>query len=169
MQQSEQNRNQKSVRRKHLRQRIRTAPRKAYKSKVVRYVISGGSATVVDVGSYFITYNFILHKQPFVIGMAHIGAHIAALCLSFSLGLITNFLITKYFVFNESDLRGREQFVRYVAVAAITFVANYFMMKLLVEVVGLYPTLSRLIAVGTVAFLSYNLHKVFTFRVKLPK
>lgn len=97
------------------------------------------------------------------------GAHIVALCISFSLGLITNFLITKYFVFSESTIRGREQFLRYVMVAAITFVGNYFMMKLLVDVFQLWPTLARLIAVGTIAVLSYRLHKVFTFKVKLPK
>ncbi len=159
----------KDIRKKHFRQRIRTAPKKAYRSKIVRYIISGGSATVVDITSYYISYNFVLQKQALVMGNAIIGAHIAALCISYTLGLITNFMITKYFVFNESNIRGREQFIRYLASSVLIFVANYFMMKLLVEVVMLWPTFARILSAGIIAFLSFRLHKVFTFKVRLPK
>lgn len=165
----ERKRNTKEIRRKHFRQRIRTAPKKAYRSKAIRYIVSGGTATVVDVFSFFVIYNYILNKEHLHLSHIIIGAHIVSLCASFTLGLITNFLITKYFVFNESNLRGREQFVRYILVAAITFVGNYFMMKLLVDVFNVWPTLARLFAVGSIALLSFRLHKVFTFKVKLPK
>ncbi len=154
--------------RKHIRQRLRTASKNAMEHKGVRYIISGGTATVVDVASFFIIFNYILHKENLHFGHVQIGAHIASLCVSFTLGLITNFLITKYFVFNESNIRGREQFLRYIMVAVVTFFGNYFMMKLLVDVFNVWPTLARLIAVGTIAVLSYRLHKVFTFKVKLP-
>ncbi len=155
--------------RKHIRQRLHSLSKDAMNHKGVRYIISGGAATGVDVVSFFIIFNYILLKQDLVFGHVHIGAHIASLCVSFTLGLITNFLITKYFVFSESNIRGREQFLRYILVAVITFVGNYFMMKLLVDVFYVWPTLARLIAVGTIAVLSYRLHKVFTFKVKLPK
>lgn len=154
--------------RKHIRQRLRTASKSAMEHKGVRYIISGGTATGVDVVSFFIIFNYILNKQPLHFGHVLIGAHIASLCVSFTLGLITNFLITKYFVFNESNIRGREQFLRYMMVAVVTFFGNYFMMKLLVDVFNVWPTMARLIAVGTIAVLSYRLHKVFTFKVKLP-
>jgi putative flippase GtrA len=154
--------------RKHIRHRLKSASKNAIQLKGVRYILSGGIATGVDVFTFFIMINYVLHKNNLEVGHIHIGAHIASLCVSFSLGLITNFLITKYFVFNESNIRGREQFVRYILVAAITFVGNYFMMKLLVDVFNVWPTLARLIAVGTIAVLSFRLHKVFTFKVKLP-
>jgi putative flippase GtrA len=141
----------------------------AIKMKSVRYVLSGGIATAVDVVTFFIMINYILQKNDLIFGHVQISAHIAALCVSFSIGLITNFLITKYFVFNESNIKGREQFLRYILVAAITFVGNYFMMKILVEVFNVWPTFARLIAVGTIAALSFRMHKVFTFKVKLPK
>ncbi len=159
----------KSFRRKHIRQRLRAVPKKAYNNKVVRYIFSGGTATAVDVSTFFIMYNYVLHQQAFVYEHIDIAAHILALCVSFSFGLVTNFLITKYFVFSESNIRGREQFVRYLLVALITFVGNYFMMKLLVEVFNVWPTVARLIAVAIIAFLSFRLHKVFTFKVKLPE
>lgn len=162
-------RTSKTIRRKHIRQRIRTAPKKAYNSKAIRYIFSGGTATVVDVACFFLVYHYILNQEDLNIAHISIGAHIASLCISFIAGLVTNFLITKYFVFKESNIRGREQFVRYILVAAITFVGNYFMMKLLVEVFNVWPTFARLIAVGSIALLSFRLHKVFTFKVRLPK
>lgn len=155
--------------RKHIRHRLKSMSLNAMQLKSVRYILSGGIATGVDVVTFFIMINYILQKNDLIFAHVHISAHIAALCVSFSLGLITNFLITKYFVFNESNIKGREQFLRYILVAAITFVGNYFMMKILVEVFNVWPTFARLIAVGTIAVLSYRLHKVFTFKVKLPK
>ncbi len=155
--------------RKHIRHRLKSVSSNAMQMKSVRYILSGGIATGVDVVTFFIMINYILQKNDLIFGHVHISSHIAALCVSFSLGLITNFLITKYFVFNESNIRGREQFLRYILVAAITFVGNYFMMKILVEVFNIWPTFARLIAVGTIAVLSFRLHKVFTFKVKLPK
>lgn len=155
--------------RKHIRHRLKSVSKNAMQLKGVRYILSGGIATGVDVFAFFVLINYVLHKSDLVINHIHIGAHIASLCVSFSLGLITNFLITKYFVFNESNIRGREQFVRYILVAAITFVGNYFMMKLLVDVFNIWPTFARLIAVGTIAVLSFRLHKVFTFKIKLPQ
>jgi putative flippase GtrA len=152
----------------HIRRRLRTVPRRAYESKLVRYIFSGGTSTGVDMVSYYIAYNYLLKKEHLVIGNATIGAHIAALCISYSLGLITNFLITRYFVFTESTLRKREQFIRYILVAIIVFAGNYFMMKILVEVCDVWPTVARAIAAATIAFLSFRLHKVFTFKVKLP-
>lgn len=155
--------------RKHIRHRLKSVSSNAMQMKSVRYILSGGVATGVDVFMFFIMINYILQKNDLIFGRVHVSAHIAALCVSFTLGLITNFLITKYFVFNESNIKGREQFLRYILVAAITFVGNYFIMKILVEVFDVWPTFARLIAVGTIAVLSFRLHKVFTFKVKLPK
>ncbi len=155
--------------RKHIRSRLKSASKNAMQLKGVRYVLSGGIATGVDVFAFFVMINYVLHKTDLVFYHIHISSHIASLCVSFTLGLITNFLITKYFVFSDSNIRGREQFVRYILVATITFVGNYFMMKLLVEVFNVWPTFARLIAVGTIAVLSFRLHKVFTFKIKLPQ
>ena len=163
----EQPNTKKVLRRKHFKQRLRTAPKKAYKSQGVRYIFSGGTATAVDVASFFVIYNYVLNKEAFQFYHVQIGPHIASLCASFSLGLITNFLITKYFVFKESNIRGREQFLRYIAVALVTFFGNYFMMKLLVDVFSVWPTVARIISVGCIAILSFRLHKVFTFKVKM--
>lgn len=132
-----------------------------------RFIISGGFAAGVDVLSYYCIFNYILQKQDIQVLHAVVSAPVASLICSFSLGFIASFLASKYFVFTESNLRGRQQLVRFLVVGAINFACNYFLMKFLVEFLHWYPTVSRVISIGTVAFLSFNLHKVFTFKVKV--
>jgi len=140
--------------------------RKILDNKVVRYFFSAGTATVVDISAYFITFNYILQKQdiPFIDPFV-ITAPIASLIVSYSCGLMTNFLITKYMVFTESDLRGRHQLVRYLQVAAVILVLNYFFMKFLIHVLEWYPTLSRLISALSIGILSFVFHKFYSFKV----
>jgi putative flippase GtrA len=66
-------------------------------------------------------------------------------------------------------MRTRHQLIRFTGVAALVFVLNYAFMKFLLEVIHLYPTVSRIIASGTVATLSFVMHNVFTFKTKGTK
>lgn len=137
-----------------------------YHNKVVRYFFAAGFATVVDVLIYFTMLHFVLKKQDFAIGSLFvIGAPTISLAVSYSCGLITNFTITKYFVFAESELRGRTQFGRFVLVAAIVLIANYLFMNFLIKVIGIYPTPSRAISAITIGVFSFMAHKAFSFKV----
>lgn len=152
--------------RKQKLKRFRTVPRKVLKHRFIRYFFSAGAATAVDIFSYFIMFNMVLEKMPVSFLGSLISAPIFSLLVSYSLGLITNFTITKYFVFQESDLRGRYQLMRYLLVAALVFVANYFLLKFFVEFLEIYPTPSRILSAGIVAVCSFYMHKLFTFRIK---
>ena len=140
--------------------------RRVLHNKVIRYFFSAGIATAVDVSVYFATFNFILRKQdiPLVFNLI-ISAPIASLAVSYSCGLMTNFLITKYLVFTESNLRGRHQLARYILVALLILFLNYLFMKFLIEILEWYPTLSRVISAVTIGMLSFVIHKFYSFRV----
>lgn len=132
-----------------------------------RFLISGGTAAGVDVVSYYVIFNYILLKQDISFFHSIVSAPVASLICSFSLGFVTSFALSKYFVFTESNLRGRQQLVRFIVVGAINFACNYFLMKFFVEFLHFFPTVARVISIGIVAFLSFYLHKVFTFKVKV--
>jgi len=140
--------------------------RRVINNKIVRYFFSAGIATVVDVTVYFVTFNYILQKQdlPFIDPLV-ITAPIGSLVVSYSCGLMTNFIITKYMVFTESDLRGRHQLLRYLQVAAIILVLNYFFMKFLIHILEWYPTISRIVSALTIGMLSFLFHKFYSFKV----
>ena len=151
--------------------RILNQPPKAtivefYRNKVLRYFFAAGFATVVDVFIYFVMLHFVLKKQDFALAAGYVvGAPSISLIVSYSCGLVTNFTITKYFVFAESELRSRTQFGRFVLVAAVVLVANYFFMNFLIKVVGIFPTPSRAISALTIGVFSFLAHKVFSFKV----
>lgn len=140
--------------------------RRVLDNKIIRYFFSAGTATFVDVAVYFITFNYILKKTDltFVTPLV-ITAPMASLVVSYSCGLMTNFLITKYLVFSESNLRGRHQLMRYLLVAGVILVLNYFFMKLLIQVLEWYPTLARITSAITIGLLSFIFHKYYSFKV----
>ena len=66
------------------------------KLKVVRYFFSAATATIVDVGVYYYAFNFIYDKENVdVFGLIVLSAPTTSLMLSYTCGLITNFIIAK--------------------------------------------------------------------------
>jgi putative flippase GtrA len=139
---------------------------KVFRHKIIRYGLSSAIATGVDVTMYFIAFNFIYRKQDVQLAdFLVLSAPTMSLMLSYTCGLLTNFTITKYFVFTESDLRGHHQLMRYVLVAILILFLNYGLMTFLIKGLHWYPTVSRAVSAVVVGFLSFSIHKVFSFRV----
>ena len=115
------------------------------KHKAFKYIVAAGVATLVDVGVYFIAFNYIFQKQDFNFSFGLLlTAPIASLIVSFSCGLLTNFFISKYFVFKDAEKqKAHIQFLKFASVAFGTLVANYLFMKLLIVGFGIFPTVSR--------------------------
>ncbi len=134
--------------------------------KFVKYLAAAGTATVVDVAVY----------QALVASILADGL-LVALCLSYTIGLLTNFIISKYLVFSESETGTRRQFMRFTVVAGTVFIANYYLMKLLylllphvpagavVEVFGKHTTV-RGFSAAVVAVLSFFSHKFYSFSIR---
>lgn len=131
-----------------------------------RYLACGGSNTVLDIVIYFISYNFILHKQTVNIGPLHIAPHIFAFMMSFSISFPLGFALSKYLVFAHSNLRGRVQLFRYAMLVATCIVLNYIFLKLFVDGLGWYATPSKIVTTAIVAVFSYFSQRNFTFKVK---
>ncbi len=137
-----------------------------FKSKVFRYFISAGIATWVDITIYFVAFNYIYQKSDIdVLGLFTVAASTASLILSYTMGLITNFLITKFLVFSESELATHHQLMRFVLVALFILVLNYFLMHFLINNFGWFPTIARGTSAITIGFLSFLIHKTFSFKV----
>ena len=129
-----------------------------------RYAVCGGSNMVLDILLYYISYNFILHKQILDLGFYAFKPHIAALFMAFCVSFPIGFLLSKYVVFKDSFLRGRIQLFRYMLVVAINLLLNYSFLKVLVEYMQFYPTISRIFATFFIVTFSYISQKHFRFR-----
>lgn len=131
-----------------------------------RYLACGGSNTVLDIVLYFISYNFILQKQPVPIAGIVIAPHIFAFIMSFSVSFPLGFALSKFLVFPESNLKGRIQLFRYAVLVSMCILLNYVFLKLFVEVFDWYPTPSKIVTTAIVAVFSYVSQRNFTFKVK---
>lgn len=129
-----------------------------------RYGASGAGNIVLDWILYFFIYNFVLMHQMLNLGFVTLSSHIAALFLTFPVTLISGFLLQKYVTFTESELTGKTQLYRYSLVVAANLLLNYTGLKLLVDVMGVYPTPSKMIVTLITTMFSYFSQKKFTFK-----
>lgn len=133
-----------------------------------RYGACGAGNMVLDWVLYFLVYNFVVgHELVYfhVAGMELcLTPHIAALCIVFPITLLTGFWLNKFVTFTQSTLRGWRQFLRYVSIVALNLAVNYFGLKLLVEVCGVYPTPSKMIITVVTVAISYFGQKYYSFR-----
>lgn len=129
-----------------------------------RYLASGGSNFLLDVIIYFISFNFILQKQDVIISdNITISAHIFALLISFMFVIPYGFLMSKFIVFQESNLKGRIQLFRYLVIVGVNVILNYVLMKIFVEVIYLFPTVARITTAILIAIFSYIINQRFSF------
>ncbi|MGB4844121.1 MAG: GtrA family protein [Ferruginibacter sp.] len=140
--------------------------RKLMPEQTFRYAVCGGGNTVLGLLIYFISYQFIFEKQNFDFGFFAFKPHIAALFVSFCINFVVGFVLMKFVVFVDSNLKGRIQLFRYFLSFAFNLVLNYLLLKLFVEVLFMNALLSQFITTCIVVTISYLSQKHFSFRVK---
>lgn len=131
-----------------------------------RYMASGGITVSVAIISYFVIFNYVLHQQDVQIGPYLVTAPIAALVLESTLTFCVGFMLNKYLVFTQSNLRGRIQLFRYATVYGTNILLNYALLKILIEGFGFYPSIAKALITIALAIFSYFSQKYFSFRVK---
>ncbi len=140
--------------------------KKFLESRVFRYFIAAGVATIVDVGVYFLCCNYVFTKNDLAIGYFLLTAPTASLMISYSCGLITNFSISKFLVFKESNLETHKQFGRFVIVALFILCLNWLFMRVLIRQWHWFPTIARATSALSIGVLSFVFHKFFSFKVR---
>ncbi|MDD3033549.1 MAG: GtrA family protein [Bacteroidales bacterium] len=130
-----------------------------------RYGVTGVANLVFDWVLYFLIYNFILQQQMLHLGIFTLSSHIASFAIKFPITLLSGFLLQKYVTFTESDLRGHRQLFRYLIVYGVNILINYFGLKLFVDLMHIFPSISNMIVSVITVFVSYFLQKSYTFKV----
>ena len=137
------------------------------KNQVFRFVFSAGIGFLVDISAFYLLYHNLLSQHTYQVFSFTVRNFSLSLAISFFLGVIVNFLITKFLVFQESQSGSSKQFVRFVAVAVIGFFANLTVVKFLIQEMDVYPPYARVMAALSLFFASYFIHKVFSFSLSL--
>jgi putative flippase GtrA len=141
--------------------------KKLLKNQVARFVFSAGSGFLVDISVFYLFYHNLLVQKTYNIFSFTVRNSTASLAISFFLGVVVNFLITRYLVFYESKSSSSKQFFRFVSVAILGFFANLGVIKIFIQVFDMYPPVARILAALSLFFASYFVHKVFSFSLAL--
>lgn len=135
-----------------------------------RYLASGASTAATGVIVYYIIYNWVLKQQDVALSLPIfpklITAPVAALAIESLITFFVGFMLNKYLVFTQSNLKGRIQLFRYASVVATNILLNYALLKLLVEAFGFYPTIAKFFITVLLAVFSYFSQKHFSFKVR---
>lgn len=129
-----------------------------------RYGVCGVGNMVLDWVLYFLVYNFVLRHQMVDLCFVTLSSHIAALCIVFPITLFTGFWLNKYVTFTQSSLRGSRQLLRYIGIVVLNLGVNYFGLKLFVDIIGIYPTPSKMLVTVITVVISYFGQKYYSFR-----
>jgi len=141
--------------------------KKISRNQVVRFVLSAGTGFVVDICCFYLFYHNIFEQKYYdVLGM-HLRNFTLSLAVSFFIGVMVNFLMTRYIVFTESKTSFSKQFFRFTAVAFIGFFANQFLLEVMVNKLNMYPPVARPLAALSLFFASFFIHKAFSFSLSL--
>lgn len=138
--------------------------RKYMSLQFFRYGVTGAANLVFDWVLYFLIYTFILQHRMLHLGFVTISSHIATLGIKFPITLLSGFLLQKYVTFTVSDLRGRVQLFRYLVVVMVNLLINYAGLKLLVDELGVFPSISNVMVSIFTVFISYFAQKKYTFK-----
>ncbi len=129
-----------------------------------RYAACGGGNTALGIFIFFIGYNFIFQKQVYHTPVMAFSPHIAAMILSFLVTFPIGFFLARYVVFTGSFMKKRYQIFRYFLTTLGSLGLNYINLKILVDFLGLYPTIAQIINVFIVVAFSYTMQKYFAFK-----
>lgn len=140
--------------------------RKYMNIRLFRYAVTGASNLVFDWILYFLTFHYLLEKQMLHLGPVTFSSHIATKFVIFPITFVTGFLLQKYVTFQTSEIKGRIQFIRYFSVVLGNLLINYLGLKLLVDYIHFYPSISNVIVTVSTVIFSYISQKKYTFNVK---
>ncbi len=136
-------------------------------NQVFRFVLSAGVGFAVDMAAFDVLFYRVLSGDSYAIFGQDVSKYVLAFTIAFSLGVLTNFLITRFLVFSESTLSPSSQFFRFAGVATLGYFANLGILALLIKHFNMYPAVARPTAALSLFFASFFVHKLFSFNLSL--
>ena len=137
--------------------------KRVFTLQIFRYLACGGTNTLLDIVLFSISYNWVFDKQNVQIGPITLSPHIAAFILAFLVTFPVGFYLSRYVVFQHSELRGRTQLSRYLLVVSGCILINYVLLKTFIEYLGWFPTPAKIITTMIVVVFSYLTQTYFSF------
>lgn len=128
--------------------------------RVIKYLIVGTSAFIVEFFSFTIIFSFINGPYHLLITQS----------MSFCLGLLVSFTGSRLFTFSESKNNYanniKKQFLYYLLLAAANLLLSNLVISILVEGFVIIPFVSKLIVMFMVVLWNYYIFNKLIFKAK---
>ncbi|MCD0489311.1 GtrA family protein [Pedobacter sp. MC2016-14] len=134
-----------------------------------RYAVSGGSNAALNLCIFFLSYNFIFTDNVVYFGNIALTRYIAAYAIALSFSFPVGFLLNKYIVFQESDLKAEVQLFRYATVTAMSIYFDYALLHFLVGYLKMWATPAQALIIVILSLFSYFFQTYVTFTKKKQK
>jgi putative flippase GtrA len=120
-------------------------------ARVLKFLLSGGLAFTIE----YIAFIVLIYAFVAWLAIANI--------ISFCLGLITSFLLNKYWVFNN-DQKSKKQPILYGTLAICNLIISTFVISTLGTIIE--PAIIKVVMVIAIAIWNYFIYKYFIFSYK---
>lgn len=157
---------------KWLKLAINEEVKKKYKSTLFDFLMQfskfffiGGVSLLINWGVMLLTQRVIHMEVVFSFGDTQIKDYMIGAVLGFIVSAIANYFLNKKFTFNNKLKAYGKQMTKFFMVSIIGLILNTAITILLVERVGVPPTIVTPLAAAIVLFWNYFGHRVFTFKV----
>ena len=142
--------------------------------RTFRYLACNGSNQVFNIFIYWFSFHILLNELDTLVLVKHgvndfylnVRASRASYLIASFFTIPIGFLLSKYVVFQESNLKGRVQLFRYGVLTSICFLLNYPLLNLFNDKLGIFPTVAQTLTIVVLAVFSYTIQRFFTFKVK---
>ena len=121
--------------------------------KLLRYLVSGGSAAVVTIGSLY------LFKSVF-----HVW-YLTSSIIGYGLGFFVSFTLQKFWTFSHKSLDNiHHEVLLFLSIGLINLGINTFFMYLFVDIAHVHYILSEILVAGLIAVLSFPIYGKIIFK-----
>jgi len=117
------------------------------------YVLIGGIAAIIDFTTVFVLTSLL--------GIFYI----VSVMLSYPLATFVHFIMNKKFNFRCTSRKVMRQFCIFIVINLVAMGLTIVIMYAMVEYLGMWYLLAKFIAMWIVVFYSFNMNRMFTFKV----
>lgn len=124
---------------------------RALGGKAARYLLTGGTAAVVDIGCFALALEAGITLVP-------------AATLSFLVAAVVNYWLSSRFVFRQK--RSMRGYLLFLAVATLGLILNVTLTALISAHTPIPPVLAKVIAIGVAFVFNFTLNVLVVFRAR---
>ena len=121
-------------------------------SQLMKFAIAGSIGAVAEIFVFVFLVEFT--------GIFYLISNI----ISITVGILLNYLVSHKWVFEEGRYPKKLEFTFFLLVSIIVIICNQFMVWFMVEIVAFDTSISKILAIISVSFISFFAQKYLVFK-----